>query len=201
MKKFFLVVVAIAATIVINAQVPPTATISGTYTVCAGNTISIPILLSNGPIWDVTFKDNFIESEFTVTGITTEVFSLDVTPLSSRTYSIVSVSNRTTKPVSGDGTATVTVNERPMSFPIICDFPSFCEGKTSSDVVLPSSESDVVYQLFKYGELVPKEEKKGTGTSIAFKGQEEPGLYYVMAKKANGCPSILGIITLEIIFF
>lgn len=200
MKKILLALAVITATIVINANAQaPTATIGGTYSVCAGNTISIAVHLTNGPIWDVTFKDTF-GNKFTVKGITTEIFYLDVTPIFNQTYSIASVSNRTTPPVGGDGIATVVVNERPLEFPLVCDFPFICQGRTSGDIVLPCSEADVTYQLFLYGELYPENEVMGNGSSISFPGRTKPGLYYILAKKKNGCPAVLGTITLEMLF-
>jgi hypothetical protein len=200
MRKFFLLLAMIAATILTTHAQVPTATIGGTYTVCADDPVSIPIHLTNGPIWDITIQEDFTGNTFTVRGITANPYTLEVSPATTRTYSIVSVSNRTSESVSGNGTATVVIHERPLEFPIICDFPFICQGKTSGEIVLPSSESDVMYQLFRYGELYPENEVMGNGTSISFPGQTEPGIYYILARKQNGCPSILGTITLEVLF-
>jgi hypothetical protein len=69
----------------------PVASISGTGTVCAGVLQSFPITLTGNAPWNITYTDG--TSTPSISGITSSPYTLQVSALSARTYSLVSVSS------------------------------------------------------------------------------------------------------------
>jgi large repetitive protein len=77
-------------TLVVNQIPVPTASLSGSGTVCAGVSQSFPITLAGNAPWVVSYTDGTTTG--TVSGITSSPYSLVVSALSTRTYSLISVS-------------------------------------------------------------------------------------------------------------
>ena len=100
----------------------PSATLSGNQTICNSQTAQLTLALSGAGPYSVTYSDGF--SAQSITGITASSFVFPVTPTSSRTYSIISVSGACSG--SGAGTAQVTVQPSPQV--ILTGPSSFCTG-------------------------------------------------------------------------
>ncbi len=88
------------------ACAPPSATVSGNATICAGGSTTIEAALSGTGPWDVTWSDSV-----TQTGVTTSPASRSVSPGTTTTYTVIAVSDATgCTPGTFSGSATVTVN-------------------------------------------------------------------------------------------
>lgn len=84
----------------------PTATTSGSYTVCTGSSVSIPVTFTGTPPFSLTYSNG--SSSSSVTGITTTNYNLIVSPSTTSTYTLTAM-NDATCVGSASGSASVTV--------------------------------------------------------------------------------------------
>ncbi|MBC6608117.1 T9SS type A sorting domain-containing protein [Hymenobacter sp. BT188] len=98
----------------------PTATLSGTATVCAGTSTSLSVALTGTGPWSLTYTDG--TTPVAVTGITSSPYVVSVSPAATSTYSLLAVSDANCTGAAFTGTAIVTVN--PLPVPTITATPS-----------------------------------------------------------------------------
>src|SRR5690554_4059952 len=84
----------------------PTASLSGTTTVCAGETASLNLQLTGTAPWQVSYNDG--TSTFWINDITTPTYQLEVSPTATTTYTVETVADANCTGTAS-GTATVTV--------------------------------------------------------------------------------------------
>ncbi|TAH38407.1 MAG: right-handed parallel beta-helix repeat-containing protein [Bacteroidetes bacterium] len=91
----------------------PTADISGTATICDGQSTDLIFTLTGDAPWSVTYNDG--TSNFTESGIASSPHTISVSPATTTTYTIVSASDALCTVDAGDisGSAVVTVNPTP----------------------------------------------------------------------------------------
>lgn len=86
------------------------ATLSGTTTICEGETATLTVTLSGTATWSLTYTDG--SNQTTVGNINTSTYNITVSPTTTTTYTLVAVQDKyCTGTVTG--TATVTVNPLP----------------------------------------------------------------------------------------
>ncbi|MEI7831186.1 MAG: T9SS type A sorting domain-containing protein [Prolixibacteraceae bacterium] len=91
---------------VLNSTIP-TAEISGTTSICQGSTATLTFTLGgNGP-WNFTYTNG--TTPLTVTNQASSTYTVGVTPVSTKTYTLTSINNNCNSGTIG-GSATVTVN-------------------------------------------------------------------------------------------
>lgn len=90
---------------IISHSALPTASISGTQSICSGQTASLTVGLTGIAPWNLTWTDG--TNPQTQTGITGSPFILSVTPISNSTYNLVSLQNICTGTVSGQAIVSV----------------------------------------------------------------------------------------------
>ncbi len=110
-----------SAIITVNPQ--PTATVSGTATICAGGSATISATLTGTAPFNLTWSDGFVQ---TVSSGTTATRS--VTPSSTTTYTITTFSDATCAGTSS-GSAVVTVNPLPTA--IVSGTATICAGSST----------------------------------------------------------------------
>ena len=104
---------------VITVNPRPTAIISGTNTICNGNSTDISIALTGHQPWDFTYTSTTVggtSTTTTVSGITTSPYTFTVNPSATTTYSVTSLSDVFGASIASDynsAAAIVTVNPRP----------------------------------------------------------------------------------------
>ena len=115
-----------SATVTVNPK--PTANISGSPTICSGNSTSVQINLTGTAPWNVVYNNGV--SNVTVNGITSSPYTLNISPTSSTTYTLVSVTDNNNCTGTVSGSASVTVN----SLPVVSAGAdvTICNGKTAT---------------------------------------------------------------------
>ncbi|WP_372776780.1 HYR domain-containing protein, partial [Mangrovibacterium sp.] len=100
----------------LSALEEPTATLSGSPTICEGGSAGLTINLTGAAPWEVVYNDG---SNHTISGIASSPYTLTVTPGATSTYTLVSIADAN---LAGtvSGTAAVTVN----TAPVFSDCPS-----------------------------------------------------------------------------
>ena len=115
-----------AATVTVTPG--PTATLSGTSTVCAGASANLTVVLTGAQPWNMTYTDG--TTPVTVSGITASPYVFGVSPASTKTYSITAVSDVNCNGTSMTGTPMVTVNPTPTAS--LSGATSICAGLSTN---------------------------------------------------------------------
>jgi hypothetical protein len=84
---------------VVTVHIPPTAHISGTQSICSGNSALLSVAFTGPGPWDLVWSDGL--TPVSITGITQNPLILTQSPVSNTTYNLVSVSNTVTGTTSG----------------------------------------------------------------------------------------------------
>jgi hypothetical protein len=102
-----------ATTIVVNPR--PTSAITGTAAICNGSTTTISVALTGTSPWSLTYYDG--SSSTSITGITANPYTFDVTPNASKTYTITALSDYNCTALATDrtGSAAISIRNRPTS--------------------------------------------------------------------------------------
>ncbi len=116
-----------SAEITVNES--PTAVISGTTTICNGESTDLSISFTGVAPWDVTYNDG--STDISLTGITSNPYTFSVNPASNTTYTLVAVDDAICSAVPADltGSAAITVNTRPTG-EIVGD-AEICNGEST----------------------------------------------------------------------
>lgn len=103
---------ALSGSAFVNVNNQPTATISGTTTICEGNTANLIINLTGIGPWDIVYTDG--TNNYTV-NTSNPVTIQQVNPLTNTNYELVSVTDNNTPVCTGtvSGIAEITVNKKP----------------------------------------------------------------------------------------
>ena len=89
----------------------PTATLSGTTTICVGSPADLSLALTGTQPWSITYTDGV--TPVTVSGITSSPYLIPVSPVTTTTYSLLAVSDAHCTGTSLTGTATINVDQEP----------------------------------------------------------------------------------------
>jgi len=92
---------------VVTTVPPPTATISGSTTICPGFSTNLAVVLTGLSPWSFTYTDGV--SPQTHTGITNAIYTFSVTPVANTTYTLTNVTNNCGAGTVG-GSAVVTLS-------------------------------------------------------------------------------------------
>ena len=121
----------------------PTASVSGSTSICTGGSAAIQAALGGTSPWTVTWSDGLVQS-----GVTTSPASRSVSPAATTTFSVTSVVDAFCSN-TGSGSATVTVN----ALPAISAQPApknVCAGSTATFTVTASG-AGLTYRWRKDG--------------------------------------------------
>ena len=104
------------ATSTVTLHPRPTSVITGTQTICTGNTaFNLTLTLTGTPPWNVTVSGG--TSPIVFAGLTTSPHTFNLSPSSNTTYTVTSLNDANCTALSGDmtGSAVVTVHSNPVA--------------------------------------------------------------------------------------
>ena len=156
----------------VNGRAVPTATISGTHIICAGNSANLLISFTEGPV-DVVYTDGFMN--YTLSGLVTSPHLLSVTPpVGNNVFTLISVNNSSCSG-NASGAGIVIVNSLPVAT-IINVSPTQCYGYANgSATVNPVSGATPFSYLWD------------NGITNAINSSLTSGVHTVTVTSANGC--------------
>jgi PKD repeat protein len=102
----------------------PTASVSGSQSICAGGSAAIQAALTGTPPWSLSWSDGVPQS-----GISTSPATRNVSPSSTTVYSVSTVTDAYGS-ASGTGSATITVNASPVA--VAAGSATVCTGGSAS---------------------------------------------------------------------
>lgn len=112
--------------VVQNPCVNPTATVSGTATICSNATTTISAALTGTEPWTVTWSDGVIQS-----GVAASPATRNVSPATNYTYTVTSLSDATGCPQGTlSGSAVITVVPRPTAS--VSGSATICSGSSAN---------------------------------------------------------------------
>lgn len=175
MKKnlVFLALLVAMCTSIAGAQTPylvgflpnPTATVSGTTNICAGNSAQVTITLHGGSSWSFTWTDG--TSQYLV-NTADSTYELTVSPTQTTAYWVISVTNNWGCSAPGTGVAIIYVDPLPLAFNVSTPNIHFCQGMGGT-LTLSGSEVGITYQV-KNGAINVGSPMMGTGAALSFPG-------------------------------
>lgn len=158
----------------------PTASLSGSTTICEGDTANLIFNFTGTPPFTVHYAiGGTIDS---LTNITTNSYTLHITPPNTITCNLLYLRDLYCNGVFGDSSQTILVNPLPDSYAMTSTSGgSYCEGDSGIRIGLTGSQTGAFYQLlkdgFEVGYLYP-----GTGGAFEFPWYiTEQGVYKVKA--------------------
>jgi hypothetical protein len=120
---------------IITVNTLPTATISGTTSICIGGSTNLSVELTGSQPWNITYTDG--TSPVTLTNIASSPAIISVNPTSATTYTVSSVSDATTCSNTGGGSASISVNQLPAPAGSITGSSTVCNGLTNVSYEVP----------------------------------------------------------------
>jgi PKD repeat protein len=158
----------------------PTASVSGTTVVCAGDTASAVFSLSGTAPFRVKYSVNGTVDS--VSNILTNSYTLILTPQMNTVVTLLAVKDANCYGTFGTSTLNIAVNPLPQTYPLTATGGgTFCEGDSGVLIGLSSSQSGIFYQLMRDG-LPVGYQFPGTGSAFAFPWwNTQTGVYKVNA--------------------
>lgn len=149
----------------------PTATINGTSSICVGQSTNLSISFTAGPV-DIIYTDGYIQD--TLVGLVSSPHLLSVSPMTTRIYTLVSVSNPSCfGSVSGAGI--VTVNTLPVAT-IINVSPTHCYGYANGSATVNPVSGTMPFSYLWDNNI-----------NTAVNNSLTAGTHTVTVMSANGC--------------
>ncbi|MCX6246079.1 MAG: PKD domain-containing protein [Bacteroidetes bacterium] len=166
-------------TVRVDYHILPTASVSGTTTICAGTTTGITFTLTGISPWSIVYSDGVTSTP--IINIPASPYTIFVTPPVTTTYSIVSISDQFCNGTISGGPAIITVKPLPLEFAMtVTGNGSFCEGGSGVAIGIDGSQTGIEYQLL-LGGMPDGFPMPGNGGPISFGTKTTPGTYKVRA--------------------
>ena len=154
----------------------PTASISGSTSICSGQNAAITIQLTGTAPWSVTYTNG--TTPVTVNSIPTTPYTFFVSPTATTTYTLTAISDVNCDGIYS-GSAVITVNSSPSPYGIsVSNGGRYCVGGPGVTISLDDSDPGVLYQLY-FGGLPNGDTVHGTGSAITLGVRTSPGYYKV----------------------
>ncbi len=147
--------------------------------ICQGDTAMISGTLYGIPPWNLVVSDGINNTSFS--NVTNPLFSLPVTPLSSKTYTFLTIADATICENTSEPKVMVAVQNEPPALITAMSPTSICEGDTV--MLLASIGLGFTYQWHLDGLALP-------GETLYFHAAASGGDYTVMVINPFGCSAL-----------
>lgn len=180
------------ATVTIQLNPLPTATLTGTSPICNGSSSTLELKLTGTSPWVVTI-DNV--SGFNNKTVVSNDTTLSVSPSITTIYTVSALSdaNGCNADLSTGVSATVTVNPLPGFGTITPN--NTCQGQSNGSVSLANSVSGINYQLQSCDGAVSYSTKSGDGTTLSWTGLAAGDYKIVAANTTTTCTNTSSCVT------
>lgn len=115
----------------------PTATVSGSASICAGNSTNLSIALTGAAPWDLTWADGLVQS-----AIASSPATRSVSPTSTMSYSVTTIADANCAG-AGSGSATITV--MPVPSATIAAPAAICQNAAGLAASVPNAGAGATY--------------------------------------------------------
>ena len=166
---------------------PSVALLDSIITICQGDTALISGTLTGTPPWDLVVSDG--TTNIPVTNITNPLFVIAVTPTSTKTYSITSITDGTGCENTSAPSVTVSVQAAPPA--VITPLASTAACAGDSVILMASIGLNFSYTWYKDGVVLP-------GDTTYVLAAKTGGDYSVLIANPIGCSSLSAPVTVTI---
>ncbi len=175
-----------SAVVTVN-QAPTASALSGTATVCQGNSTNLKVTITGGTgPFTVVYSDG---STNTTLNNYVSASNIPVSPSSTKTYSLVSVTDANGCPSAGlSGTATVTVGI-PATASVISGTATICSGSSTNLVVTITGGTGPFTVVYSDGSTNSTVNNYASGSAIPVSPASTKTYTLVSVTDALGCPS------------
>ncbi|HEY4787161.1 MAG TPA: hypothetical protein VIH57_13980, partial [Bacteroidales bacterium] len=117
-----------SAVITVNPR--PTVVLSGTNTICLGQSTPLTLNFTGTGPWDITYTDGV--TPVTINSINANPYTFSVSPATTKTYTLTAADDSKCASIAADlsGSAVVTVNPRPTA--ILSGSTTICNGQSTN---------------------------------------------------------------------
>jgi hypothetical protein len=133
----------------------PTSSLTGTTSICNGNSATLSTTLTGTSPWSLTYTDG--TNSTTLSGITNANYTFNVSPTSNKTYTITSLTDNncsTSLAANLSGSAAITVNSNVNASVSITSSDAdntFCSGASVTFTASPTNGNSPTYSWLKNG--------------------------------------------------
>ena len=164
----------------IYVKIAPTATfVASAANLCAGDTLTLSGTLTGTPPWTLVVNNGTIQQTFP--NITTASYAVPLVPVTTATYTLVSVTDATGCTALPGSTQTVIVNQAPPATITPQGSPAACLG--DSVTMMASVGLNFSYAWYKDGVQIP-------GAQLYVLYTKEGGNYTVQVTSPAGCKKL-----------
>jgi len=167
-------------TIRIDFKPLPSVSITGTPSMCEGNSGNLVFNFTGSAPWTITYSDGL--NSFTVQNIPASPFTVIVSPAVTTTYTLTSVEDANCYGFPGiTSPFTIHVYPKPLSFQMTStNNGGYCEGGNGIEIGIEGSQTGIFYRLLFGGQPVGNA-MPGTGNPVSFGWHTTPGIYKILA--------------------
>ncbi|MHC1706150.1 MAG: GEVED domain-containing protein [Bacteroidales bacterium] len=165
----------------------PTASISGTATICEGQCTPITVTLTGTPPFEIWLSDG--ADTTIIHNISGYTWTQDVCPTATTTYTVVSLTDEYCG-AFGVGSATITVNPMPEVFDVTGGGTICANAVVGVPVGLAGSQNGVYYELFLDG-VSTSVVHVGNGNAFDFGLFTDAGVYTVKSMSLSTCEYLM----------
>jgi hypothetical protein len=121
---------------------PPSAKLSGTTSICSGGSATLELELAGAGPWKVVYTDG--DAQFELQSISNSTHTFEVSPGSTKTYSLISVEDRFGHAGSVSGNATITVYPIPQGGEVSGENSEILLGQSTGRLTLSGYTGTVI---------------------------------------------------------
>lgn len=168
------------ATAVLTVVPPPTAVVSGTATICAGQSTTITAVLTGATPWTVTWSDGVVQN------VTASPATRTVSPTFNTTYTVTSLTDANYSSITTGLTGSAVITVKPTPSSVITSASSVCSNSIGNAASVPDAGPGATYL---WGVAGGTATSALNGRSITYTAGASGNVTLTVTVTLNGCPS------------